>query len=484
MEQLTIVTLGTGGEEFLTRQAENALRQAPQLVLRTARHPMADWLTREGIAFDTLDSLYDACQDFDEFNRKAARKLLKYCADTPVCYAVSDASFDATVAAVKQLASEKQAKASVLPGVSHASRCLALTDAPAAAVRLYAASEFDRAPHSPEEALLLTELHSQACAGDCKLKLMTLLPEETTVTFIWGAETTGELQAKQIPLFELDRQKQYDHLTAVYVPGVSYLRRNRYNMDDLVQVVMRLRAPDGCPWDREQTHESILPDLLEESYEFIQATREEDIDHMYDELGDVLLQVAMQAEIAHEHGEFDLLDVTSAICGKMIERHPHVFGQVKADTSEQVLENWEALKRQQRGITSHADAMANVSTGLSPLLRASKVQKKAAKVGFDFDNAQDALKKVYEEADEVKENLAQQLDPEEEIGDLFFSVVNVCRLCGKNPDIALFSAVEKFISRFRQMEMQVKNAGKCVEDLTLSEMDVYWEAGKQTGERV
>ena len=479
MEQLTIVTLGTGGEAFLTRQTENALRKAPQLVLRTARHPMADWLKGEGIAFDALDSLYDACEDFDEFNQKAAKKLLKLCADSPVCYAVSDAAFDTTVAAVKQLAAEKQATITVLPGVSHASRCLALTDASTAAVRLYAASEFDRAPHSPEEALLLTELHSQACAGDCKLKLMTLLPEETPVTFIWGQEATGELQAKQIPLFELDRQKQYDHLTAVYVPGVSYLQRSRYNMNDLVQVVMRLRAPDGCPWDREQTHESILPDLLEESYEFIQATREEDIDHMYDELGDVLLQVAMQAEIAHEHGEFDLLDVTSAICGKMIERHPHVFGQVKADTSDQVLENWEALKRQQRGITSHADAMDNVSTGLSPLLRASKVQKKAAKVGFDFDNAQDALKKVYEEADEVKENLAQQMDPEEEIGDLFFSVVNVCRLCGKNPDIALFSAVEKFISRFRGMENAVKNAGKSIEDLTLSEMDVYWEAGKQ-----
>ena len=484
MEPLTIVTLGTGSEAYLTRQVERALRDASVLVLRTGRHPMAAWLNKEGIAFDTLDSLYDSCEDFDEFNRKAAKKLLKLCAEQPVCYAVSDASFDTTVAAVKQLAQEKGIQVTILPGVSHATRCLALTDAFTAAVRLYAASEFEKAPHSPEEALLLTEVHSRACAGDCKLKLMSLLPEETPVTFISGEEATGELTAVPIPLFELDRQKQYDHLTAVYVPGVSYLQRNRYNMDDLATVVTRLRAPDGCPWDREQTHESILPDLLEESYEFIQATREEDIDHMYDELGDVLLQVAMQAEIAHEHGEFDLLDVTSAICGKMIERHPHVFGQVKADTSEEVLENWEALKRQQRGITSHADAMANVSTGLSPLLRASKVQKKAAKVGFDFDSAEEALKKVYEEADEVKDNLNRQMDPEEEIGDLFFSVVNVCRLCGKNPDIALFSAVEKFISRFRGMEMQVKNAGKCVEDLTLSEMDVYWEAGKQTDERV
>lgn len=481
MKQLTVVTLGTGGEAFLTRGVERALREAGHLVLRTARHPMAAWLRQEAIAFDTMDDLYDTCEDFDEFNEAVARRLAGFCKASPVCYAVSDASFDATVTAACRLFAKEKTPCTILPGVSHASRCLALVDAPAPSVRLYSATDFERAPHSPEEALLLTELHSQACAGDCKLKLLSLLPEEMQVTLITGREETGELKAVSIPLYELDRQKHYDHLTAVYVPGVSYLSRSRYDMDDLVQVVTRLRAPDGCPWDREQTHESILPDLLEESYEYIQAVREEDIDHMYDELGDVLLQVAMQSEIAKEHGEFDLLDVTSAICGKMIERHPHVFGQVKADTSEQVLENWEALKRQQRGISSHADAMANVSTGLSPLLRASKVQKKAAKVGFDFDTAEEALKKVYEEADEVKENLQSGKDPEEEIGDLFFSVVNVCRLCGKNPDIALFSAVEKFISRFRAMEMQVKNAGKCVEDLTLSEMDVYWEAGKQNG---
>jgi len=478
MNRLTIVTLGTGGEAFLTRGVEHALRSAKRLVLRTGRHPMTAFLQQENITYETLDALYDASEDFDAFNCDAAKKLIQMCEETPVCYAVSDAAFDTTVAAVRaQLPGS--ADVTVLPGVSHASRCLAMVEAATPSVRLYAASELDKAPHSPEEALLVTELFSRTCAGDCKLKLMELLPEDICIQLITGDEATGELTCREIPLYELDRQPGYDHLTAAYVPGVPMLNRSRYNMNDLVQVVTRLRAPDGCPWDREQTHESILPDLLEESYEYIQAVREEDIDHMYDELGDVLLQVAMQSEIAHEHGEFDILDVTSAICGKMIERHPHVFGQVKADTSEQVLENWEALKRQQRGLHSHADAMANVSTGLSPLLRASKVQKKAAKVGFDFDNAQDALKKVYEEADEVKENLESGKDPEEEIGDLFFSVVNVCRLCGKNPDIALFSAVEKFISRFRDMENAVKNAGKCVEDLTLSEMDVYWEAGKQ-----
>ena len=212
--------------------------------------------------------------------------------------------------------------------------------------------------------------------------------------------------------------------------------------------------------------------------------RDNDIDHMYDELGDVMLQVAMHAEIARQYGEFTISDVTSAIAGKMIERHTHVFGNVKADTSDEVLDNWEALKRRQRGIQSHADAMDDVSTGLSTLLRAAKVQKKARKVGFDFDDAMQALEKVYEEADEVKQNLKNGEDPEKELGDLFFSAVNVSRLCGKDADMALFDATNKFISRFRSMENAIKKAGKCLEDLTLSEMDVYWNAGKRDEQRV
>ncbi|MEG1472381.1 MAG: nucleoside triphosphate pyrophosphohydrolase, partial [Clostridia bacterium] len=270
----------------------------------------------------------------------------------------------------------------------------------------------------------------------------------------------------------------------VYVPAVPLEKRTRFDMDDLVHVMKRLRAPDGCPWDKEQTHESLLTHLLEESYEYVQAVRDGDFDHMYDELGDVLLQVVFHAEIARQHGNFDLADVTTAICQKMIERHTHIFGTAKADTAADVLTNWEAIKRKQRGITSNAQAMDDVSTGLSALMRASKVQHKAAKVGFDFASPADALQKVYEEAEEVAQNLHAGENPEEELGDLLFSVVNVCRLCDKNPDISLFSATNKFIERFRFMENEIKKSGKCIEDLTLSEMDVYWCLGKQGGERV
>ena len=481
MATLTIVSLGSGGEEFLTRGTDRLLHEAKQLVLRTERHPMAEYLRSEGIQFETLDSLYEDCDDFDMFNKAAAVQLLTLLKQGDVCYAVSDAAFDYTVFTLQRL-KPRETDVRILPGVSIAERCLALVDRDSCAVRILTASEFGSYRLTPQEPLLLCEMHSRECAGDCKLKLMQLMPEEMTVSLITGDEKTGELRREDISLTELDRQPHYDHLTAVYVPGVDMMSRTRFDMDDLIRVMMRLRAPDGCPWDKEQTYESLLPSLLEESYEYIQAVRDEDIDHMYDELGDVLLQVVFHAEVARQHGDFDILDVTTAICQKMIERHTHIFGNAVANTADDVLVNWEAIKRKQRGITSIGQAMEDVSTGLSPLLRASKVQNKAAKVGFDFADAKEALSKVYEEADEVAQCIDQKMDTEEELGDLLFSVVNVLRLCGKNGDIALYGAISKFISRFKGMEKHIKNAGKRIEDLTLSEMDVYWNTEKQVNQ--
>lgn len=483
MNPITVVTLGTGCEAYLTRGAYRALQGASKVVLRTEQHPLAPFIKSEGIAYETLDSLYDECEDFDTFNTAAAVSLLSLAQSSPICYAVSDPAFDNTIGALLKLQGT-DGNITILPGVSHADRCLSLLAHQTPAVRLYAASEFQSARVTPGEPLLLCELSSRESASGCKLHLMSLMPDDLVVSLIQGDGESGELTRYDIPLFELDRQASYNHLSAVYVPAAMLDQRIRYDMDDLIEVMMRLRAPDGCPWDKEQSHETLLKDLLEESYEFIQAVRDEDIDHMYDELGDVLLQVVFHSEIARQHGEFDINDVTTAICQKMIERHTHIFGSEKAETAEDVLVNWEAIKRKQRGISSTSEAMDDVSTGLSPLMRASKVQHKAAKVGFDFESAQDALKKVYEEADEVAENIRNGEDPEMELGDLLFSIVNVSRLLGANPDIALFTATNKFISRFRKMEIMIKKAGKCIQDLTLSEMDVYWTAGKRDGERV
>lgn len=476
MNTITVLSVSTGDASLLTLGAVQAMESAGTLVLRTCRHPLVHWLDQRGIPFETLDPLYDQSEDFDAFNRAAAEKLVSLAHDRDVLYAVPDVTTDATVSVLRAFPGVLLI---VLPGVSHVDRCLALLDQPVpSGLRRYTAEVFRTARISPEESLLLCELHSRECAGECKLRLSSLLPDEHPVTFFTGSESGGLLKT-EIPLYELDRQPGYDHLTACYVPAAPLEKRKRFDMDDLVTVMKRLRSPNGCPWDKEQTHESLLTNLLEESYEFIGAVRDGDIDHMYDELGDVLLQVVFHAEIARQHGDFDITDVTTAISQKMIERHPHIFGNVKADTAEQVLDNWEAIKRSQRGLSSVSAAMRDVSTGLSPSMRAEKVQRKAAKIGFDFPDALSALAKVHEEAEEVRECLTQSQNPEEELGDLFFSAVNVCRLCKKNPDIALATSVDKFINRFERMEYLAKSAGKSIEDLTLSEMDVYWEAEKQ-----
>ena len=479
MNTVTVLSVSTGDLSLLTAGAMDTLVNARHIVLRTERHPIARWLLEHKKSFSSLDRLYETADTFDAFNLAAAEALVSAAADGDAVYAVADAAMDSTVSAFVNYAGGS-VKIVILPGISHADRCIAMVQADMQDIRLSAAEVFLSATDmNPDVSCFLSELHSKACAGSCKLKLMRLLDDQTEICFFSGG-ADGQLQMRRIPLFELDRQERYDHLTACLYLAPSLTERKRYGMDDLRAVMHRLRAKGGCPWDQEQTHESLLPNLLEESYEFIEAVREEDTAHMCEELGDVLLQVIFHAVIATQCGEFDLHDVTTGVTAKLIERHPHVFGTVKAETASQVLENWEQIKRKQRSIESVADAMENVTKALSPALRASKIQHKAAKVGFDFPSAREALEKVPEEYREILGCLEKNLDPEEELGDLLFSAVNVCRLCGVNPDIALYAAVDKFITRFRGMENRLRNEGKSIGDLTLSEMDVYWVKEKHT----
>ena len=242
----------------------------------------------------------------------------------------------------------------------------------------------------------------------------------------------------------------------------------------------RLRAPDGCPWDREQTHESLLPSLLEESYEYIQAVRDGDIDHMYDELGDVLLQVVFHTQMEKEKGTFDIDDVADGICKKLIYRHPHVFGDVSVSGTGEVLSNWEALKRVEKGQETNTDALEAVARSLPALWRAEKVQKKAKKAGFDWPDISGALDKLSEELEELKAAAAQGTNVEEELGDLLFSAVNVSRFVKADPEQALNAATDKFISRFRKVEALAVREGRSMEGMTPDELDKLWERAKRT----
>ena len=256
----------------------------------------------------------------------------------------------------------------------------------------------------------------------------------------------------------------------------------RYTVEDFCKIIAILRGENGCPWDREQTHESLRRNLLEEAYEVCEAIDEGKADHLQEELGDLLMQIIFHASIEEEAGRFDLTDVSDGACRKLIYRHPHVFSTAHASNTEEVLENWEVLKRREKAQATHASALDAVARSLPALWRAQKIQAKARKCGFDWDDVADAMDKLREEVDELQEGLKAQ-DPEniaEELGDVLFSAVNVARFADVDPEAVLHSACEKFIHRFRAMEQGVLADGKRMEELSLAELDAYYEKGRRT----
>lgn len=476
---ITVVSLGPGLPGMMTLQTAEALLSAKTLILRTARHRAVEWLDSNQLTYTSFDDMYDRYDDFDDMHRAMAKKLWQQAAESPVTYAVIDAGTDGSVSAL-QTAMPEGGKLTILPGVSMADACLAAlpADMPrCASVRVVPATDWDKTAADPRTPLLITEIWNPVLAGDVKIWLTDLYDDEQPVV-LFPSSAKVNRQPVTIPLMELDRQRTYDHTVCLYIPAVGLQGRQRYCFEDLVEILSILRSPEGCPWDREQTHESLRKYLIEEAYETIGAIDSGDPDAIADELGDVLLQIVFHADIAKSHMDFTISDVTTAICRKMIYRHAHIFGSDHCETAEDVTANWERLKKKEKGLTTQASVLADVSKGLPALMHAAKVQKKAAQVGFDWDDALSALPKVSEEAAEVQAELDAQRDPAEELGDLLFSCVNVTRLCGLEPEQVLRAATEKFIRRFTAMENAIISAGKALEDLTLSEMDVYWNQVK------
>ena len=477
MKQITVVSLGPGDPKLLTLQTLDILRKSRHLILRTSRHRTADWLQEEGLIFTDFDALYDEYEDFDQLHAEMARLLWEEAAEHALTFAVIDAQTDGAVRALRASCPE-DAKVTILPGITMADSCMALLPESfeqSGSVRVLPAMDAVQAAPDPATPQLITEIFDRVLASDLKLRLADLYGDEAEVV-LFPSSVKINRKPLVIPLMELDRQRTYDHTVCLYIPAMDLHHRERFCFDDLLQVMHTLRQQ--CPWDGEQTHESLRKYLIEEAYEAVGAIDEDDMDHLADELGDVLLQIAFHADIAQEVGEFSISDVTTAIVRKMIYRHAHIFGNVHCDTAEEVTQSWEKLKKAEKGLTTQSSVLADVSQGLPALMRASKVQKKAAQVGFDWDDAIGALPKIHEEADEVLAELEAGRDPGEELGDLLFSCVNVARLAGLEPELLLKAATEKFIRRFTAMENLIISDEKSLEGLTLAEMDVYWNRVK------
>ena len=261
---------------------------------------------------------------------------------------------------------------------------------------------------------------------------------------------------------------------------VDFQYKDSYGVKDLEEIVRLLRAPGGCPWDAEQTHQSIRRNFLEETYEAVEAIDEGSPEHLKEELGDVLLQVVFHALMEQEAGRFDLDAVADGICKKLIFRHPHVFGEVSVSGTGEVLSNWEELKRKEKGQATNTDALEAVARSLPALWRAEKVQKKAKKAGFDWPDVSGALDKLSEELEELKIAVAEGTNVEEELGDLLFSAVNVSRFVKVDTEEALNGATDKFIGRFRKVEEEAARQGRALEGMSLAELDKLWEHAKET----
>lgn len=261
---------------------------------------------------------------------------------------------------------------------------------------------------------------------------------------------------------------------------MNFKEKSEYNFNDLVEIVKILRSPNGCPWDREQTHKSIRSNFIEETYEAIEAIDTEDTELLKEELGDVLLQVALHAEMESEINSFTIDDVCDGICKKLIIRHPHVFGDVNADTTDQVLKNWDAIKMQTKSQKSQTQAMNSVSKALPSLMRSTKIQQKAAKVGFDWENVDGAMEKLFEECKELKTAIDNddKDNQRKELGDVLFSAVNVARFLGVDSEHALYDACDKFTDRFSMVERLANERGIDMKTASLSELDSLWDEVK------
>ena len=435
-----------------------------------------------GLIVNSFDELYESVPAFEQVYAAIAERVLAL-GQRPegVVYAVPGhpAIGEATVGLIRAEAARLGLPVRLVAGLSFVEPALAAL-AVDALPNLQIADALELAarhhpPFQPDAPALVAQLYSTAIAGDVKLTLMNQYPDEHQVALVHAAGTADE-RVEWLPLYEVDRSAHIAHLTALYVPALP--RSSAF--ESLQETVAHLRAPEGCPWDREQTHQSLRANLLEETYEVLEAIDLDDPAAMTEEFGDLLLQVVLQSQIALEAGEFSLAEVIATIRAKLIRRHPHVFGDVKVSGVTDVLNNWEKLKAAERGQAAKPDkgTLGTVPRGLPALLQADTYQRRAGRVGFDWPDIAGVRAKVAEEIQEVE--TSQPGDGrEEEIGDLLFAAVNWARWLEVEPETALRRANEKFARRFTHMEAAAQAQGRPMSEMSLAELDALWEAAKR-----
>ena len=465
--KITLIGLGNSKGD-LTVKAERALKSATKIIARTAN--TASFANLEGFKVETLDNIFLSSRNFDTLNKKLANAVLDESKTADVCYCVDGGVCEDEACAI---IIKKHRDTEIIEGVpksAHAA-CVAHLKSP-----LYCAvSAYDTDKLKSGRAAVVYNIDCYYIASLVKERLSYLYGEECDCVFVRGDKAT------RIKVYEIDRQKDYDYSCCVAVEEKEFLKKDRYDYADVEQLIKLLRAPGGCPWDREQTNDSIKGNTIEEAYELADAIERDDDDGIEEETGDVLLQAAFHSVIKEEQGVFTGGDAITRMVKKLIFRHTHIFGTDKANDSEEALSFWEKNKTIEKHFETFGESVEAVPSNFPACMYAQKVGKRAGKSGMDFLSPVSAFERLQDEFIELVD--AMQADDKEgvfeEAGDVLFAAVNTCRLAGVDCEKALRAAAKKFAKRFIKCEQLIIADGKNITDLDGLELDLYWERAKK-----
>lgn len=481
MAEIILLGLGPGDVAHLTQEAWNVLQASDELYVRTRQHPVVAQLP-SGLQVHAFDALYEKAESFEHVYAQIVEQVLALGRRPKgVVYGVPGHPFvaEATGVEILRRARAAQIPVRVVEGLSFIEPTLTLLELdPFPRMTLVDALEVAAAHHPPfppDAPALIAQLYSQPVAAEVKLTLMAVYPDEHPVKLVHGAGTQHP-HIETLPLYAIDRSPHIGLLTSLCVPPLGPATA----FEAFQEIIARLRAPDGCPWDRVQTHLSLRPYLLEEAYEALEALDAEDSSALQEELGDLLIQVVLHAQIASEEGEFRMADVLRQVHEKLVYRHPHVFGAVEVDGVEAVKENWARLKEAEKEGRGEGGkgVLEGVAASLPALARADALQQRAARVGFDWPDLEGVWAKVLEELQEVRA-APDPASRESELGDLLFAVVNLARWFHVDAESALRVANARFARRFARLEDSARRAGQSLSELSLEELDALWDAAKR-----
>jgi len=483
MPGITLLGLGPGDPKQLTLEAWDVLSAADEVFLRTRQHPTVSGIP-SSVKIHSFDELYENGESFDDVYTSITQKVLELGRRVEgVIYAVPGHPFvaETTCPEIARLAQAEGLPLRVVEGLSFLEPTFsALGLDPFPRLTLFDALTLGQAhvpAFAPDIPVLVAQIYSRLVASEVKSTLTGIYPDEHPVELIHNAGTKEQM-VETLALFEIDRSEHIGLQSVLFVPSLG----EGTSLEAFQEIVAHLRAPNGCPWDKEQTHESLRKHMLEESYEAIAAIDSGDFSAMREEFGDLLLQVMLNSQIASEEGEFTFNDVVKGVYDKIVRRHPHVFGEVKVNGVDGVLVNWEKLKEGERKGEGKADKgiLDGLPLALPALSQAQEYQDRAARVGFDWTEIDGVLDKVREEIEEIKK-AETDLELASEMGDLFFAVVNLARWKKVDSESALRGTNMKFKKRFSHVEQGAKKAGKNLSDMKLEEMDGFWDEAKKMG---